>query len=127
MSETCDALSHFHVWESQEKRQIQDKGLHNRTTRRNRGIAALRRAYAQMNTAFEKLASLEHGSDIREPDLSADAEQTPHTEPPFVSVIVPSRNEEKYIARCLDSLVANDYPKDRLESLVLDGRSEDKT
>jgi glycosyltransferase involved in cell wall biosynthesis len=46
---------------------------------------------------------------------------------PFASVIVPCRNEEKHIARCLDSILANDYPKDRMEILVLDGLSEDRT
>jgi len=44
-----------------------------------------------------------------------------------VSVIVPCRNEERYIARCLDSIVATDYPRDRLEVLVVDGSSEDRT
>lgn len=46
---------------------------------------------------------------------------------PFVSVVIPCRNEEKYIARCLDSLLANDYPHEHLEILVVDGRSQDKT
>jgi len=46
---------------------------------------------------------------------------------PFATVIVPCRNEEEHIGRCLDSILANDYPKDRLEILVLDGMSEDKT
>ena len=44
-----------------------------------------------------------------------------------VSVIVPCRNEERYIARCLDSIVAAEYPRDRLEVLVVDGLSEDRT
>jgi glycosyltransferase involved in cell wall biosynthesis len=46
---------------------------------------------------------------------------------PFVSVIVPCRNEEKQLAQCLDSILANDYPKDRMEILVVDGMSEDRT
>ncbi len=46
---------------------------------------------------------------------------------PLVSVIVPCRNEEKFISRCLDSIVANIYPKDKLEVLVVDGMSEDRT
>jgi glycosyltransferase involved in cell wall biosynthesis len=45
----------------------------------------------------------------------------------FVSIIVPCRNEEKFIGACLDSIISNDYPKDRLEILVLDGMSEDRT
>src|SRR5260370_34944404 len=46
---------------------------------------------------------------------------------PFVTVVVPCRNEEKRIASCLESILANDYPKDRMEILVLDGMSEDRT
>jgi len=46
---------------------------------------------------------------------------------PFVTAVVPCRNEEKHIAKCLDSILANDYPKDRMEILVLDGMSEDGT
>lgn len=46
---------------------------------------------------------------------------------PFISIIIPCRNEEKFIARCLDSIISNDYPKDKLEILVVDGMSEDST
>jgi len=45
----------------------------------------------------------------------------------FISIIIPCRNEEKYIAKCLDSIISQDYPKERLEILVVDGMSEDKT
>lgn len=44
-----------------------------------------------------------------------------------VSILLPCRNEEKLIAKCLDSIIAQDYPKDKLEVLVVDGMSEDKT
>lgn len=46
---------------------------------------------------------------------------------PTVSIIVPCRNEEAYIARCLDSIFASDYPRDRLEVLVAEGCSSDRT
>ncbi len=46
---------------------------------------------------------------------------------PLATVIVPCLNEERHIADCLGSIVANDYPKDKLEILVVDGMSEDKT
>src|SRR5437879_350126 len=46
---------------------------------------------------------------------------------PFVTIVVPCRNEGKHIARCLESILANDYPKDRLEILVVDGMSSDGT
>jgi glycosyltransferase involved in cell wall biosynthesis len=46
---------------------------------------------------------------------------------PRVSIIIPCRNEERYIAACLDSILASDYPTDRLEILVADGQSDDGT
>jgi glycosyltransferase involved in cell wall biosynthesis len=46
---------------------------------------------------------------------------------PSISIVVLCRNEQGFIAGCLDSLIANDYPKDRLEVLVADGMSEDAT
>jgi len=46
---------------------------------------------------------------------------------PRVSVIIPCRNEAKWIEKCLESVVANDFPKDRLEVLVVDGMSDDGT
>ena len=45
----------------------------------------------------------------------------------MVSIIIPCRNEEKYIGRCLDSLLANDYPRKVLEIVVIDGMSRDRT
>ncbi len=63
----------------------------------------------------------------QEADLPLEAQQATVGAQPFVSVIVPCRNEERYIGRCLDSILAGDYPSDRLEVLVLDGMSEDKT
>lgn len=44
-----------------------------------------------------------------------------------LSVIIPIFNEEKYIAKCIDSLLEQDYPKDELEILLVDGMSSDKT
>jgi len=46
---------------------------------------------------------------------------------PRVSVVIPALNEERYIAVCLDSFVACDYPKTHLEVLVVDGGSSDRT
>lgn len=44
-----------------------------------------------------------------------------------VTVVVPCRNEAGWIARCLDSIIGNDYPRDKLEVLVVDGMSDDGT
>ena len=49
------------------------------------------------------------------------------TPAPMVSIVVPCRNEEHYIAECLDSILACDYPRERLEVLVVDGMSDDGT
>jgi len=46
---------------------------------------------------------------------------------PLVSVVVPCRNEEAFIERALASVRANDWPRDRLEILVVDGMSTDRT
>ena len=45
----------------------------------------------------------------------------------MVSVIIPCRNEGKFIGKCLDSLLEQDYPKENLEIFVVDGMSDDKT
>ncbi len=45
----------------------------------------------------------------------------------MLSVICPIYNEEKYIAQFLDSLLQQDYPKDDLEILLVDGMSNDRT
>jgi len=41
------------------------------------------------------------------------------------SLIVPMRNEERYVAETLESLVRQNYPPERIEILVVDGRSTD--
>jgi len=46
---------------------------------------------------------------------------------PLISIVIAARNEEKYISRCLDSLVNQDYPKESMEIFVVDGGSNDKT
>lgn len=46
---------------------------------------------------------------------------------PTVTVIMPVRNEEAYISRSLGSVLAQDYPAERLEILVVDGMSDDGT
>jgi succinoglycan biosynthesis protein ExoA len=46
---------------------------------------------------------------------------------PFISVIVPVRNEGAFIAGTLEHLFAQEYPKNRFEVLVADGGSTDDT
>jgi chlorobactene glucosyltransferase len=44
---------------------------------------------------------------------------------PFVSIIVPARNEQKYIKRCLLSLLSQDYP--HFQVIMIDDNSTDET
>lgn len=45
----------------------------------------------------------------------------------MLSVVCPIYNEEKYIAKCLDSIIEQDYPKDDIELFLVDGMSSDNT
>lgn len=77
----------------------------------------------------------------REPDPPAGGSRTPvplavgcgvgeddrRAEWPRVSVVLAVRNEEAFVRGCLSSLQLNDYPADRVEFLVVDGRSADRT
>lgn len=44
-----------------------------------------------------------------------------------VSIVIPCLNEELYIGRCLDSVIACGYPKELLHVWVCDGESADRT
>ena len=46
---------------------------------------------------------------------------------PTVSIVIPARNEARHIARCLDSILSQDYPRGLTEVLVVDGMSSDRT
>jgi cellulose synthase/poly-beta-1,6-N-acetylglucosamine synthase-like glycosyltransferase len=45
----------------------------------------------------------------------------------YVTVLIPARNEEYNILKCLQSLIAQEYPRDRLEIIVIDDDSADRT
>ena len=49
------------------------------------------------------------------------------TEPPKISIIVPTKNEETVIRRCLDGILNMDYPKDKMQLIIVDGKSNDRT
>lgn len=46
---------------------------------------------------------------------------------PFVSFVIPTYSAENTLQVCLNSVFAQDYPRDRFEVLVIDGGSPDKT
>jgi len=46
---------------------------------------------------------------------------------PKVGVVIPAYNEEKNIDDCLRSIINSDYPKSKLEVVVVDDGSTDST
>lgn len=46
---------------------------------------------------------------------------------PRISIVIPARNEEKFIGKCLQTIIDQDCPKDSFEILVIDGSSTDRT
>ena len=49
------------------------------------------------------------------------------SELPFVTIILPVYNEEKFIEKCIHAVQEQDYPPEKMEILVADGMSTDKT
>src|SRR2546423_12315815 len=47
--------------------------------------------------------------------------------PPFVTVIVPVRNEDRFLEATLRALLLQHYAPDRFEVIVVDGQSHDDT
>lgn len=45
----------------------------------------------------------------------------------FVSIVCPIYNEEKFIGKCIESILEQDYPRDRFEVFFVDGMSKDNT
>ena len=46
---------------------------------------------------------------------------------PFVSIVLPIRNEADHIDACIGRLLDQDYPDERMEIIVVDGMSDDGT
>ncbi len=46
---------------------------------------------------------------------------------PSVTIVVPARNEQDTIGPCVDSILATDYPRHKLEIIVVDDDSADRT
>jgi glycosyltransferase involved in cell wall biosynthesis len=45
----------------------------------------------------------------------------------LISIIIPTKNEERNIEACLESLLAQTYPRENIEIIVADNSSTDKT
>src|SRR5579872_4018530 len=48
-------------------------------------------------------------------------------DPPNISIVIPARNEAANLSSCLDGLLHQTYPKDRLSIIVVDDDSSDNT
>jgi mycofactocin system glycosyltransferase len=59
---------------------------------------------------------------ILEVEPAADGDYFPH-----ISVIIPTRDRRAELAECLGSVVAQDYPEDKVEIIVVDDGSRDGT
>ena len=46
---------------------------------------------------------------------------------PKISILIPCRNEEDYIANCIQAILDSDYPEEKKEIIVADGESDDNT
>lgn len=46
---------------------------------------------------------------------------------PFISVVVPFYNVERYIAQCIKSILAQSYPRERFEIILVDNASTDSS
>ena len=45
----------------------------------------------------------------------------------MISIVIPTYNEEKNIKRCLTALIAQTIPREKIEIIIVDGYSNDKT
>src|SRR5215510_5627774 len=71
----------------------------------------------------QNMMNSEHKNGNHKSPRSTNEESTP----PFVSVVMPVRNESRFIARSLGAVLAQDYPALSMEVIVIDGMSSDLT
>jgi chlorobactene glucosyltransferase len=74
--------------------------------------------------SFKRVPKLESANEQQQGHIHAVFIST-HNRYPKVSVILPARNEEKYIAKCLDSLINQSYPN--FEIVAVNDSSSDRT
>jgi glycosyltransferase involved in cell wall biosynthesis len=46
---------------------------------------------------------------------------------PSISIVIPTYNSERTLTQCLESIARQDYPREKIEIIVADGGSKDKT
>ncbi len=89
------------------------------------------RQRAQLRALYEELIPNLKSIHHREHGVSESVSRSPSSVPsvvnPFISIVIPVRNEEAHLGTVLDALLAQDYPPERFEILVVDGGSTDGT
>jgi succinoglycan biosynthesis protein ExoA len=112
-----------------------------RDTQGRAGQERVRKAFSlnqqrtQLNALYQELIDgLTHSDpatagaqDTRREDGRATASANPRKQAPLISIVLPVRNEEAHLGAVLDALLAQDYPTERFEVLVVDGGSTDGT
>ena len=46
---------------------------------------------------------------------------------PSISFVIPTFNSERVLGKCLESIRAQDYPSDKIEIIIVDAGSTDRT
>ena len=44
-----------------------------------------------------------------------------------VAIVIPTLNEERFISRCLNSIIKQTYEFEKMDVMIIDGGSSDKT
>lgn len=57
--------------------------------------------------------------------MNEPVQRAPTNDSPLVSILIPFLDEEEYLPRCLRSIQAQIYPRDRIEIIAADGGSSD--
>lgn len=76
-------------------------------------------------TGYWLLISYYHLAWLNIPDFKTEVDKHTHTEK--ISIIIPARNEEATIAKCLQSILQQNYPRHLLEVIVVNDHSTDAT
>jgi len=85
------------------------------------------RQQAQLHALYEELMPFQNHTALRAPLLSEERTNGRLPSGPFISIVIPVRNEEAHLGAVLDALLAQEYPSQQFEILVVDGCSTDGT